>query len=296
MSTFSPRSSLVTMRTRAPRAPTQAPTGSTFGSFDHTAIFVRWPGSRAAALSLDNAAGDLGHFELEQALDQARVGAGHHDLRALGGLADFDDVGLETRAVLVALVGHLLGLGHQRFDFAQVKQGVAVVALLDDAGDDVALAAGVLLVLHVALGLANALQHDLLRGLRGDTAEVLGRVVPLADDVAVLVEFLAVHLDLAGVGVDRDDGFFGGGVEPLVRGDQRVRERVEQVCRPRCPSRGRVPGVRRGNLRSCVGLCVRVLRMRFGRVPALGLRRRAPRENGAGPFDVGVRETAAPAP
>ena len=50
MSIFSPRSSLTTCRTRAPRAPTQAPTGSTLGSFDHTAIFVRWPGSRAQAL------------------------------------------------------------------------------------------------------------------------------------------------------------------------------------------------------------------------------------------------------
>ena len=49
-STRSPRSSLVTMRTREPRAPTQAPTGSTLGSLDHTAILVRCPGSRAAAL------------------------------------------------------------------------------------------------------------------------------------------------------------------------------------------------------------------------------------------------------
>ena len=51
MSTFSPRSSLTTMRTREPRAPTHAPTGSTLLSFDATAIFVRWPGSRAIALS-----------------------------------------------------------------------------------------------------------------------------------------------------------------------------------------------------------------------------------------------------
>ena len=50
MSIFSPRSSLTTMRTRAPRAPTQAPTGSTLGSLDQTAILVRWPGSRAQAL------------------------------------------------------------------------------------------------------------------------------------------------------------------------------------------------------------------------------------------------------
>ncbi len=50
MSIFSPRSSLTTMRTRPPRAPTHAPTGSTLWSFDQTAIFVRWPGSRAQAL------------------------------------------------------------------------------------------------------------------------------------------------------------------------------------------------------------------------------------------------------
>ena len=50
MSIFSPRSSLTTMRTRAPRAPTQAPTGSTLWSLDHTAILVRAPGSRAQAL------------------------------------------------------------------------------------------------------------------------------------------------------------------------------------------------------------------------------------------------------
>ncbi len=51
MSTFSPRSSVTTMRTRAPRAPTHAPTGSTLVSLDQTAIFVRWPGSRATALN-----------------------------------------------------------------------------------------------------------------------------------------------------------------------------------------------------------------------------------------------------
>ena len=95
--------------------------------------------------------------------------------------------------MLVALVGDLLGLGQERLDLAEVEQRVAVVALLDDAGDDVALAPGVLLVLEVALGFADPLQDDLLRGLGGDAAEVVGRVVPLADDVAVLVELLAVR-------------------------------------------------------------------------------------------------------
>ena len=47
MSIFSPRSSLTTMRTREPRGPTQAPTGSTPCTFEMTAIFERQPGSRA---------------------------------------------------------------------------------------------------------------------------------------------------------------------------------------------------------------------------------------------------------
>ena len=47
ISIFSPRNSLTIIRTLAPLAPTQAPTGSTFGSFDQTAIFVRCPGSLA---------------------------------------------------------------------------------------------------------------------------------------------------------------------------------------------------------------------------------------------------------
>ena len=162
-----------------------------------------------------------------------------HDLGALGRLADLDDVGLEAGAVLVALVGHLLGLGQQRLDLAQVEQGVAVVGLLDDAGDDVALAPGVLLVLEVALGLADALQDDLLGRLGGDPPEVVGRVVPLPDDVAVLVELLAVDPDLARLGVDRDDRLLGRVGEALVGGDEGVGQGVEQVSRPRCPCRGR---------------------------------------------------------
>jgi hypothetical protein len=49
MSIFSPRSSETTMRTRDPRGPTQAPTGSTPWACDSTAIFERYPGSRATA-------------------------------------------------------------------------------------------------------------------------------------------------------------------------------------------------------------------------------------------------------
>ena len=47
-------------------------------------------------------------------------------------------------------------------------------------------------------------------------------------DVAVLVEFLAVDADLAGVRVDRDEGLLGGVRLALVRRDERVGERLEE--------------------------------------------------------------------
>ena len=185
-------------------------------------------GLARAGLDLDDAVGDLGHLELEEPLDEARVAARDDDLRTLGRLSDLDDVGLEPGAVVVALVGDLLGLGQQRLDLAEVEQRVAVVALLDDPGHDVALATGVLLVLAVALGLTDALQDHLARRLGGDAAEVVGSVVPLAGDVALFVQLLAVHADLAGVRVDRHDGLLGGLREALVGGDEGVGERVEQ--------------------------------------------------------------------
>ena len=87
---------------------------------------------------------------------------------------------------------------------------------------------GVLLVLEVALGLADALEDHLLGGLGGDAPEVLGGVVPLLDDVAVLVELLAVDPDLPRLGIDRDERLFGRAGTPLVGGDEGVGERVEE--------------------------------------------------------------------
>ena len=119
-------------------------------------------GLAAHGADLDHAVDELRDFELEQATDEAGVRPRHDDLRALRGLADLDDVGLHARAVVVPVAGNLLGLGQQGLDAAQVEEGVAGVGLLDDARDDVALAAGILLVLHLALGFANALQDHLL--------------------------------------------------------------------------------------------------------------------------------------
>ena len=118
-------------------------------SFDQTAILVRWPGS-VASLDLDDAVGDLGHLELEQALDETGVTPRDDDLGPFARLANLDDIGLQASPVVVALIGDLFGLGQQGLDFAQVEEGVAVVALLDDPGDDVAFTPRVLLVLAVA--------------------------------------------------------------------------------------------------------------------------------------------------
>ena len=112
--------------------------------------------------------------------------------------------------MVVALAVHLLGLRQQRLDaFAQLDERVARVRLLHDARDQLAHAVAVLLVHHVALGLADALEDHLLGGLGGDPPEVLGSDVALVYLVAVFGELGGVDFRLLGfahlarLGVDR---------------------------------------------------------------------------------------------
>src|SRR6266540_3859339 len=151
MSTFSPRTSLTTMRTREPRAPTHAPTGSTLLSLDATAIFVRWPGSRAMALISTTPSTISGTSSSKSRLTSPGC---VRDTTICGPLA------VRRTSTMYAL----------RLDPTEVEQRVPGVGLLDDACDDVALAAGVLLVLHLALGFADPLEDHLLGGLRRDAA------------------------------------------------------------------------------------------------------------------------------
>ena len=111
--------------------------------------------------------------------------------------------------MVVALAVDLLAARQQALDaLAQLDERVARVGLLDDAGDELADAVAVLLVHHLALGLADPLEDHLLGGLRGDAAEVVGRDVALLDLVAVHRELLGVDLRLlrldvlAGLGVE----------------------------------------------------------------------------------------------
>ena len=102
------------------------------------------------------------------------MGPRHHHPQAPGRADDVGHVDLQPVVVLVVLARHLLGVGQVGLDLAQVDRDVALVALLHDAGDDVADPALVLAEGHVALGLAQALHDHLLGGDRGDPPEVGG--------------------------------------------------------------------------------------------------------------------------
>ena len=77
-----------------------------------------------------------------------------------------------------------------------------MIRLLNDAGDEVAFAPLVQREYLVALRVTKTLENDLLCGLCSDATEVVRRVSPLISHIAVLIELLAVHHDLAGIGID----------------------------------------------------------------------------------------------
>src|SRR4029453_13328146 len=105
---------------------------------------------------LDAPAGNLGHLELEERANQLWVAPRQDHLRALRARANLGDDRLDPAALLVALAVHLLGTREQRFDLAEVDEHVVAVAgLLDDARHDLGHAIDVLLVHHLALGLAD---------------------------------------------------------------------------------------------------------------------------------------------
>src|SRR3712207_4081244 len=77
---------------------------------------------------LHQAVGDLGHLELEQALDQLGITARDDDARPARRGGDLLDDGLDPLRVVVALAVDLLGLRQQRLDaLAQLNERVARV-------------------------------------------------------------------------------------------------------------------------------------------------------------------------
>jgi hypothetical protein len=214
MSIFSPRSSDTTMRTREPRGPTQAPTGSTPSAWEMIA---------GDAHDLDEAIGDLRDLQFEERLDQLVAATRDDDARTLALRRDVGDHGLDAHAVVVALVPDLLGAWQQGLhSLAQLHQRVAVVGLLDDPGDQLADAILVLVVHHLPLGLTDPLQDHLLGGLGGDPAEIVRGYVAGLDLVLVRGEDLRIKLGVLGLaqlsrlGVDLLLGLLGDLLEQLL--------------------------------------------------------------------------------
>ena len=148
---------------------------------DRTAILVRWPASRAiAAISTEPSAisgtSSAKSFFTRLGWVRDRVTDGPRTP-----LATRTTYVRSRSAVRVVLAGHLLLHRQDRLQLADVDQDVlGVLALLDDAGDDVALAARVLAEGDLVLGVPQPLQDDLLGGGRGDPAEAGRGVVELA--------------------------------------------------------------------------------------------------------------------
>ena len=94
--------------------------------------------------------------------------------------ADLEDEGLDRLADPVVLERRLLGRGEDRLRpgdpalAGQVEDDRSRLDPVDRPGDELAFAAGELVVGDVTLGLAEALQDDLLGGLGMDPAEGLG--------------------------------------------------------------------------------------------------------------------------
>ena len=151
-------------------------------------------------LDLDGPAVDLGHLQLEQAAQEALVGPAHEDLRPADGAPDLEHERLDVLSDAVVLERALLGGGEDRLGvLADVEDDRARFDTVDGARDQLALAARELVEDLVALDLADALQDDLLGGLRADAPEHVAVELLGLDHVARL----GVGVVLAGV-VDRD--------------------------------------------------------------------------------------------
>ena len=184
-SIFSPPSSATTAWTRAPRWPTVAPTGSSPSWRDATATFERLPASRAIALISTVPLWISGTSSSNRRLQEALVGPADEDLRPARRAPDLEHERLDVLADAVVLEGRLLGGGEDRLDvLADVEDDRPRLDPVDGAGDELALAARELVEDRVALGLAEALEDDLLGGLGADPAEDVAVQLLGLDEVA----------------------------------------------------------------------------------------------------------------
>ena len=207
MSIFSPCSSVITLRTRLPMGPMQAPLAFTPRLVRADRDLRAVPGLARDGVDVHRARGDLRHLQCEQLLHQVRVGPRQGDRRSPVALAHVQHVAAQPLAMGVALPGHLFRRGQDGLDLAQVHEHrPRVLALLDDTRHDVAFPAGVLAEGELVLGVTQPLQDHLARGGRGDPAEAIGGVVVLAARRPVLGGLAGPDGDVATAAVDLHPG------------------------------------------------------------------------------------------
>ena len=103
-----------------------------------------------------------------------------------------------------------------------------VAALLDDSGDDVALATAELAEDLLVLQVAQPLHDHLPRGGGGDPAETGRGVVEFGPGLALLVRLVGPDHDVAGLGVQLDARVLVGPVLAVVGHEQGLLDRGDQ--------------------------------------------------------------------
>ena len=121
---------------------------------------------------LDNAVVDLGNLLGEQPRHEFRPRARHEDLRSAQFAPHVVNVGAQPFAIAEILARQGFVAPHDGLGAAEIDDHIAVLDALDQTVDDLADAVFVFFELAVALGIADALDNDLLRGLRGDAAKI----------------------------------------------------------------------------------------------------------------------------
>ena len=151
---------------------------------DHADLGAR-AGVAGHRLDLDDVVIDLRHLHAEQLGHEFGRGAAHEDLRAAGLGAHVADIAADPVADPVGLARDQLVAADDRLGTTQIDDDVAVFDPLGDAVDDFADPVLELLVLALALGLADLLDDHLLGGLGGDAAKIHRRQ-GLGDEIADL--------------------------------------------------------------------------------------------------------------
>ena len=204
MSTRSPASSLVTALTREPRTPTQVPIGSTRLSCETHGDLGARAGVAGAALDLEQALLDLGHFLAEQLDHEARARARDSMIcapRRVGSTSS--DEGAHAVAGAQVFLRDHLAAPQPAFDTARLDDDVALVEALDRADEDLLAARQEVVEQLLALGVADLLQDHLLGGLRADAADRhrLDRLLDVVVDLDVGDLFLGFEQQDLGIGI-----------------------------------------------------------------------------------------------